>query len=107
MVKLGSILILSLGVLAAGDSALEQARKLYNHTQFEESLKVLQDIREKDAAVYEWIGRNHYMRSDYKKATEALDKAFSLAPDNAEIALWLGRSYGRRAETSSPFTAPG
>lgn len=28
-------------------------------------------------------------------------------PPNAEYCLWLARAYGRRAETSSPFTAPG
>jgi Flp pilus assembly protein TadD len=107
MVKLGASFVISAVLLAAGSPTLEQARKHYNHTEFEQSLKVLQAIPEKNAAVYELIGRNQYMQGDYKKATEALDKALNLDPDNAEIALWLGRAYGRRAETSSPFTAPG
>lgn len=47
------------------------------------------------------------MQGQYKKAGEALEKAAAAEPDNAEIALWLGRAFGRRAETSSPFTAPG
>lgn len=81
------------------------ARNLYNSTDFERSLKVLFAIPAKDGAVYELIGRNYYMQGDYKKATETLEKAVAAEPANAGYALWLGRAYGRRAETSSPFTA--
>jgi tetratricopeptide (TPR) repeat protein len=61
----------------------------------------------KDGAVYELIGRNYYMQREFKKATEALEKAMAAEPGNSGYALWLGRAFGRRAETSSPFTAPG
>jgi tetratricopeptide (TPR) repeat protein len=105
-VKLPGLLLTAVLCLSAG-SAVDQARKLYNLTDFEGSLKVLQTIPEKDAGTYELIGRNHYMLADYKRATDALEKAAAADPGNAEIALWLGRAYGRRAETSSPFTAPG
>jgi Flp pilus assembly protein TadD len=47
------------------------------------------------------------MQGEYKKASEALEKAFTADPSSSEIAMWLGRAFGRRAETSSPFTAPG
>jgi Flp pilus assembly protein TadD len=47
------------------------------------------------------------MLGEYKKATEVLEKAVVLEPDNAECLHWLGRAFGRRAETGSPFTAPG
>jgi tetratricopeptide (TPR) repeat protein len=107
MVKPGALLFLSAVLALGGGPTLEQARKHYNRTEFEQSLKILQAIPTKDAAVYELVGRNQYMLGEYKKATETLDKALNLAPENADIALWLGRSYGRRAETSSPFTAPG
>jgi tetratricopeptide (TPR) repeat protein len=99
------VLSFTLGLCAA--SGVDHARKLYNLTDFEGSLKVLHAIPQKDGAVYEYIGRDYYMLADYKKATEALEKAAAVEPANAEIALWLGRAYGRRAETSSPFTAPG
>jgi tetratricopeptide (TPR) repeat protein len=45
--------------------------------------------------------------ADYKKATEMLEKAIALEPENAEYQLWMGRAFGRRAETSSMITAPG
>ncbi len=94
-------------LLWAAGPELEHARKLYNRTDFEQSLKVLLDIPNKDAAVYELMGRNYYMQGDYKRASEALEKALASDPKDSQAALWLGRAYGRRAETSSPFTAPG
>jgi tetratricopeptide (TPR) repeat protein len=93
-------------LLLASGPELEKARKLYNLTDFDASLKVLHAIPDKDAAVYELIGRNYYMQTEYKRATEALDKAAAAAPSSSEIALWAGRAYGRRAETSSVLTAP-
>ncbi len=103
-------LVLLLGIsgfLWAGSAEFERGRKLYSLTSFEESLKVLQAIPDKDSAVYELIGRNYYMQGDYKKASEVLEKALAGEPHNSSHALWLARAYGRRAETSSPFTAPG
>ena len=91
----------------AGSAELGQARKLYNLTEFEQSLKVLQAIPDKDGPAYELMGRNYYMQADYRRASEVLEKAVAADPDNSEYALWLGRALGRRAETSSPFTAPG
>lgn len=86
---------------------LDRAHKLYNLTEFQQSLEVLQAVPNKDAAVYELMGRNYYGQGEFKKATEVLEKAVALAPGNSGVYLWLGRSYGRRAETSSLITAPG
>jgi tetratricopeptide (TPR) repeat protein len=91
----------------AGGPELDQARKMYNLTEFEQSLKILEAIPQKDGAIYELAGRNYYMRGDFKKATESLEKAVAAEPGNSGFNLWLGRAYGRRAETSSLFTAPG
>jgi tetratricopeptide (TPR) repeat protein len=91
----------------AADSELDHAHKLYSLTEFRQSLEVLQAIPEKSAAVYELIGQNYYGEADYKKATEALEKAVALNPASSDIHLWLGRAQGRRAETSNPLSAPG
>lgn len=90
-----------------GNAELETARKYYEHTRFGESLKVLDSIPSQDAAVFELKGRNYYMQGEYKKAVEALETALKYDPNNSMMALWLGRAYGRRAETSSPFSAMG
>lgn len=45
------------------------------------------------------------MNGQYKAATEYLEKAVAADPSNAGYYDWLGRAYGRRAETSSFLTA--
>lgn len=93
-------------LLAASSPDLEQARKLYQFTDYAGSLAILHSIRTKDGPVYELIGQDHYMLGDYKKATEVLEKAVAAEPDNSDYELWLGRAFGRRAEAASPLTAP-
>ena len=101
------VAILAFGSLAAAqDPRLGEAHKLYNSTAYEQSLKVLQAINSKDGAVFELMGRNYYMQADYKHSTEMFEKALAGEPGNSDYALWLGRAWGRRAETSGPFTAP-
>jgi tetratricopeptide (TPR) repeat protein len=94
-------------LFAAGGVRLDEARKLYHLSDFDKSLEVLRGISDKDAAVWELIGKNYYGLADFKKATDALEKAAALDPQSSDIAWWQGRAYGRRAETSSPLTAPG
>jgi Flp pilus assembly protein TadD len=100
-----------LALLAAAASAaaldMDRARSLYNSTDFDGSLRLLRAMPVKDGAAYELIGRNYYMQGDFKQASEALEKALAADPGNSGYALWLGRAFGRRAESASPFTAPG
>lgn len=105
--KLAALVVSVIGVLGARAADLEQARKLYDLTEFEESLKVLHALPQRDAAVYELLGRNYFMTGDFKKATDALEKAVAADPRNSDYVLWLGRAYGRRAETSNPFSSMG
>jgi len=93
--------------LWAASPELEQARTLYRHTDYDASLKILQEIRPPDGPVYELTGQNYYMKGDYKRAAEIFERAVAADPGNSGYVLWLGRAFGRRAENSSPFTAPG
>jgi tetratricopeptide (TPR) repeat protein len=93
--------------LWAGAPSFDEARKLYQISDFDGSLQILNELPVKTVAVWELIGRNRYGQADFKKATDALEKALALDPGNAEVNLWLGRAYGRRAETALPITAPG
>ena len=94
-------------VACAASPDFPQAQRLYQHTSYEASLRLLNGMAQKDAATWALIGRNQYMLGEYKKASEAFEKAVAAVPAVGEHYLWLGRAYGRRAETSSPFTAPG
>jgi len=87
--------------------ALDQAAQLYHRTDYEASLKLLQALPEKDAPIFDLIGKNQFMLGEFKKASESFDKAVSADPANSEYEHWLGKAYGKRAETASPFTAPG
>lgn len=105
-VKFVTLLVSSAALLAAASPDLDQARKFFNSTDFEQSLRVL-EAAPRNADANELIGRNYYMLGDFKKASEALQKAVDAEPNNGRHALWLARAYGRRAELASPFTAPG
>jgi len=65
------------------------------------------DGASKDAATLQLAGQDFFMLGEYKKASEAFEKAAALDPNNAKLIHWLGRAYGRRAETANPFMAPG
>ena len=90
-----------------GSPEFTPAYELFQRTEYRDSLLLLLPLTPKDPAALRLIGQNYFMLGEYRKATESLEKAASLAPDDAETQLWLGRTYGRRAETSNPLTAPG
>ncbi len=88
------------------ESPVAKAEELYRQTEYKASLSLIAEMAQPEGAGYYLAGRDYFMLGDYKKATEALQKAFALEPGRSEYAHWLGRSFGRRAETSSPFSAP-
>ncbi|MBV8846535.1 MAG: hypothetical protein JO307_27330 [Bryobacterales bacterium] len=102
-----TFLLLAAGISAAGLPEFDRARDLYQHTNYRESIKVLLALSPKDPNVLQLLGQNYYMAGDFKKSSEALEKAVAMGNSRAETYLWLGRAYGRRAETAGPFSAPG
>jgi tetratricopeptide (TPR) repeat protein len=102
-----SVLLVCIAAASAAAADWEQARKLYDRTEYEESLKVLKAIPDKDARAYGLMGQNYLMTGEYKKATEVLEKAVAAEPDNSDYVMWLGRAYGRRAETANPLSVMG
>ncbi len=89
------------------EDPLSKAEDLYRHTDYRASLTLLRETGQAGGKALYLIGRDHFMLGDYKKAAEAFEQAFSIDPASSEYAHWLGRSYGRRAETSLPFFAAG
>lgn len=104
---------LALGVLVAlsawagTTSVQDQAENLYLKTDYQAAVDLLNKQSQKDSATYELMGRCYYGLADFKKATEALERAVAMDSSNSNYFLWLGRAYGRRAETSAFLTAPG
>jgi tetratricopeptide (TPR) repeat protein len=52
-------------------------------------------------------GERYYMLGDFKKAVDALERAAAMYPSDSTIQTWLGRAWGRRAETSFALLAAG
>jgi Flp pilus assembly protein TadD len=86
--------------------ALSMAKDLYARTDYLGSLALLREPHLTGAEAFFVTGADYFMLGDYKKATESFEKAWALEPADSKYAHWLGRGYGRRAETSSPFLAP-
>ena len=84
---------------------LTRAEELYRHTQYEASLALL-DKNAADPQTTFLIGRDYFMWGDFRKATEYFQKTVTADPGNSDYVDWLGRAYGRRAETSNPILAP-
>jgi len=103
------VLVLAGALLAPAStlSVRQQAESLYQKTEYEAALSLLEKINPKDASTYALMGRCYYGLANFKKASEALERAVAAEPNNSNYFLWLGRAYGRRAETSSFLTAPG
>ncbi len=92
---------------AAYGTDWKRAEEFYQRTEYRASLEIAQSESHPPAAVYGLIGRNYFMLGDYKRAADAFHKAIALEPQNSEYNHWLGRTFGRRAETASPLFAPG
>jgi Flp pilus assembly protein TadD len=107
----GSVLLLVAGWMAASAlpvraQDLRTAEELYQRTNFEGSLKLL-DKGATDGPATFLLGRDYFMLGEFKKAGDYLQKAVSAEPNNSQYVDWLGRSYGRRAENSNPLLAAG
>ncbi len=84
----------------------EKAERLFEKTEFAASVAVMEALSVKDAHAWDLLGRGRYMLGDYKKSSEAFEKAVASEPSTSSYLNWLGKSYGRRAEQGNPFAAP-
>ncbi len=57
-------------------------------------------------AQWERDGRSLFFACEFKQAARAFEKASAEQPDSARLHYWLGKSYARLAEVSSPLSAP-
>src|SRR5271165_5641701 len=104
--KMRAIIIL-LGLFSClfADDTLRRAEQLYQQADYKASLALLSDVSKHSAESQGLAGKDWFMLGDYKRACNAFYQALTLEPASSEYALWLGRSYGRRAETAPVFTA--
>jgi tetratricopeptide (TPR) repeat protein len=94
-------------LLLADAKSFEKAKLLYERTDYSAAIQLLQNQAEMSPAEMNLLGRCYFASADYKKATEAFEKATKNDPQNADHWHWLGRTFGRRAELSTFISAPG
>ncbi|HXJ42697.1 MAG TPA: tetratricopeptide repeat protein [Bryobacteraceae bacterium] len=103
---LWAIPIMAVSLFAANTATYEQALQLYNKTEYKGAVAMLKSLPQ-NAATLELLGRSYLMEAEFRKASDVLEKAAAQDPDNSMIWTWLGRAYGRRAETSFALSAMG
>ena len=97
--------LVAISSLAASPEIVERAQIVYQKTDYQASLRILEQDPAPDAATFLLIGKNYFMLENYEKATHFFEKARDLAPNVSDHHLWLARAYGRRAETEGWFVA--
>jgi tetratricopeptide (TPR) repeat protein len=60
-----------------------------------------------DPASHNLLCRAYFAVGNWDRAISACERAVSLQPNNGEYHLWLGRTYGEKADASSFFSAAG
>jgi tetratricopeptide (TPR) repeat protein len=99
LLRLAGLICILIAALYPQSGTLERAREHYQNTRYEQAIELLKNA--KDADSLQLLGQSWFQLGEFKKAAEALEKAAEARPGRSDIHLWLGRAYGRRAETSS------
>lgn len=94
--------LFAVAVAAAGDVA--GARRFYEQTNYPAAIARLNGAADYPSLLL--LGQSYFLNGDLKKATDTLERAAALNSASSDAYLWLGRAYGRRAETAFPLAAP-
>ena len=102
------LMILSVSAALAG--ANESVSALVANGRVDEAITALRaqiGQSPNDASAHNLMCRAYFTLGDWDRGISACEKAVSLAPDNSQYHLWLGRIYGEKADHSSWYTAAG
>ncbi len=97
---------------ARGDgaaAALNAAKRAYDASEYEKGVEALRPIAASEpnnAEVQFWLLLNHYELHQWEQAISAGERAIAIDQGNSAYHMWLGRSYGSKAEhVGNPFSA--
>lgn len=104
---LSCLMSLALSVpLLAADSALN----LLNAGRADAAIQLLNGqitANPQNAEAYNLLCRAYYFQEDYDPAIANCERAVQIDPKSSVYHMWLGRTYGDKADKSSPFAAFG
>jgi len=104
------LIIFAFGLLPALASTTQPAEDLLAQGQADQAIAMLNAElahNPNDAGTYHLLCRAHFDFQDWNSAVSACEKAAALDPQSSREHLWLGRSYGEKADASSFLTAVG
>jgi cytochrome c-type biogenesis protein CcmH/NrfG len=78
----------------------QQAHALFEDSNFKQAAAVLEKASNKDVDNLLLLGQSYLELKKYSDAVSAFEKACALAPRNSDAQLWLGRAWGRLAESN-------
>lgn len=99
--RLAVIFLLAVSLSAAD---LERGRKLFQSGSYKAAVDAFSGAPS-GAEMLLWLGKSLVMSGEPKRASDVLEQAVKLQPSSSEAHQWLGRAYGRRAETSNMLSA--
>jgi tetratricopeptide (TPR) repeat protein len=106
-----SILVLSFFTVSiATAGADETAPSLIANGQVDEAIAALHgeiSASPDDALAHNLLCRAYFSLGEWDSGISECEKAVSLAPDNSQFHLWLGRIYGEKADQSRFIVAAG
>jgi len=104
-----SILLL-LALLPCSSAADSADSKLLAEGRVDDAIASLQrriSSAANDAESYNLLCRAYFTLSEWDKGISSCEQAVSLAPENAQYHLWLGRIYGEKADHAGFWSAAG
>ena len=90
---------------AMGGGAFDPT-ELLNAGHVDEAIRLLTpQASGNNAAAFNYLGRVYFALEDWDNAVRNCERAVQLEPRNAMYQLWLGRSYGEKANVSNLIVA--
>lgn len=100
-----TVLAFSVSLVAADSVA-----NLLNAGRADEAIKILNGriaANPGDAEAYNQLCRAYYFQENYDPAIANCERAVQLDPKSSTYHMWLGRTYGDKADKAGPFAAFG
>lgn len=96
--------LLAMAACALCAEPAQRALDLFNTANYQGTIALLRNDAH-DPRSLELLGRSYLAEADTRKATETLERAVALRPNDSMLNTWLARAYGHRAQTSFAMTA--